>query len=74
MTNTKQKVYKENSLNNNNMNPGDPQGLPDDYFQEAFKLKKIINNIQVPGMVLRSNAGLPIHFYKLLQFKLRSKI
>ena len=55
-----QKAYKYNNPNVNNIHPGNPQGLPDDYFQKAFKLKETINNIQVPGMVLRNNAGLPI--------------
>ncbi len=29
--------------------------------QNAFKSEKIINNIQVPGMARKGNAGLPIH-------------
>src|SRR3989344_1871366 len=30
-------------------------------IHNAFKLKNTTNNIQVPGMALRSNAGLPTH-------------
>jgi hypothetical protein len=35
------------------------QGVAE-YFQKIFKVSAVINNIQIPCMALRSNAGLPV--------------
>ena len=58
----KQKVYKLNIINKDSMLPGDPLGSPDESLHKVFKAEEIIINIQVPGMALLGNAGLPIHF------------
>jgi uncharacterized LabA/DUF88 family protein len=40
---------------------GNRNGLPDDLVQEkTYKPEKVSNNIQVPGMVRKGNAGFPI--------------
>ncbi|MDP3026798.1 MAG: NYN domain-containing protein [Nanoarchaeota archaeon] len=57
----KEKIYKSVNVDNNNIYPGNPQGLPDESFQgKIFKPERIVNNIQVPGMARKGNAGLPI--------------
>ena len=58
--NANQNVYKPLNITNTNMNPSDPQGLLDDSKQKAFKQRMSIITIKVPGMALRSNAGLPV--------------
>ncbi|MEK6933823.1 MAG: hypothetical protein AABW75_03035 [Nanoarchaeota archaeon] len=50
------------SLKTASMIFGDLDG-PNVCLQKAFKLRSSINNIQVPGMALRSNAGLPVHYF-----------
>jgi len=57
-----QKPYKPCFINNYRMLPSDLTGSLDDFNRKNYKLKDIINNIQVPGMALWSNAGLPILF------------
>ena len=37
--NKEQKIYKLRSNRNNNIHPGNPKGLPDDYF--LYSMKKI---------------------------------
>ena len=53
------KIYKVINSKKVNMLPGDPNGLPIAQ-QKAFKVHNVTNYIQVPGMALLSNAGLPI--------------
>ena len=75
------KIYKElQTINNSNLRvvsmiPGDQNVLPDDLIlkQKHYKLAKIINNIQIPGMAPRSNAGLPIFSFSILNIILDVK-
>jgi uncharacterized LabA/DUF88 family protein len=63
-----QKVYKSQNNPNISMFPGDPKGSPDDLQDKIFKSKEAINDIQVPGMTRKGNAGLPIHSKKAIVF------
>jgi hypothetical protein len=56
------KIYKPNIINKDSMLPGDLKGSPDESLHKVFKAKETIINIQVPGMALLGNAGLPTHF------------
>ncbi len=56
-----QKAYKLQKNDNISMLPGDPEGSPDESFlYKVFKFEEVINNIQVPDMTRKGNAGLPI--------------
>jgi len=68
------KVFKSKSVTFSNMIPGNLTRLPDESLQQKpYKSSKIINNIQVPGMVFRDNAGLPILSSPLIMLKLGGK-
>jgi len=58
----KENIYKLLNADNNSIFPGNPQGLPDESLpqEKTYKPEKIVNNIQVPGMTRKGNAGLPI--------------
>jgi len=69
------KIFKDGSVTIKNMIPGDLTKLPNKSLQQKpYKSSKIINNIQVPGMVFRDNAGLPILSNPLIMLKLGGKI
>ena len=76
----KHKIYKAkgyikySNLRIVSMIPGDSQELPDDYLQNALKLRSPITNIQVPGMTLRSNAGIPSRYFWRPKKKANNKI
>lgn len=68
------KIFKSKSVTFSNMILGNLTRLPDETLQQKpYKSSKIINNIQVPGMVLRDNAGLPILSNPLIMLKLGGK-
>ena len=57
-----QKSKDTNNLWVVSMIPGnlkEPLGI----LQKALKLRSLINNIQIPGMAIYGNAGLPINYF-----------
>ncbi len=66
------KFYKSIILHLIRMLPSNPMGSLDDFElqQKAYKSKEIRYNIQVPGMALRGNAGLPIHSLNIIGGKI----